>query len=211
MRRLRFALAVVALAAAPLSLLYAQRLTSSGGPADLIVWNGRIYTVDDSHPFVEALAVRDGRVLFVGSRQEALTLRGPATRMLDLGGRTVIPGMVDAHAHIENLGVSLRTVGLSDTHSYDEVVARVVARANDIPAGQWIIGRGWDQNKWGDTRFPTHDALSRAVPNNPVALTRIDGHAILANAAAMRAANVTAATKDPAGGRIERTASGEPT
>src|SRR5205823_310207 len=79
------------------------------------------------------------------------------------------------------------------------------------PAGKWVLGRGWDQNKWGDTRFPTHDALSKVSPNNPVVLTRIDGHAILANAAAMRAAGVTAATKDPAGGRLERTSTGEPT
>src|SRR5215210_3031200 len=79
------------------------------------------------------------------------------------------------------------------------------------PDGAWILGRGWDQNKWGDTRFPTHEALTRATPNNPVVLTRVDGHASLANAAAMKAAGITAATKDPVGGRLERTATGEPT
>jgi predicted amidohydrolase YtcJ len=140
-----------------------------------------------------------------------MALKGASTKVLDLGGRTVIPGMVDAHAHLLGLGQSLQTVNLVGTKSYDEVIARVVARAKDVPAGQWIIGRGWDQNQWGDTRFPTHDALSRALPNNPVYLERIDGHAQLANAAAMKAASVTAATKDPSGGKILRTASGEPT
>jgi hypothetical protein len=119
--------------------------------------------------------------------------------------------MIDAHAHLLNLGQSLRTVSLVGTTSYDEVVQRVAARARTTPPGQWILGRGWDQNKWGDTRFPSHEALSRAVPNNPVVLTRIDGHAILVNAAALRAAGVTAAAKDPSGGRVERAANGEPT
>ena len=178
--------------------------------ADLIVTNANIYTVDDDRPRAEALAVRGGRVEFVGSRREALALRGPATRILDAGGHTIIPGMVDAHGHLLELGLSLRQVDLVGTRSYDEVVARVAARAKGAPAGEWILGRGWDQNHWGDTRFPTHEALSRAVPNNPVVLGRVDGHALLANAAAMRAAGVTAATRDPEGGRIEREPNGEP-
>ena len=178
-------------------------------PADLIVTNARIYTVDDSRPVVAAMAVRDGRIAFTGSAREAMALKGAATRVVDAGGRTVIPGMVDAHAHLLGLGQSLRSVPLYGARSYDEVIARVVARSKGVPAGQWIVGRGWDQNQWGDTRFPTHDALSRALPNHPVYLTRVDGHAGLANAAAMRAANVTAAMKDPSGGRIERTASGD--
>ena len=180
-------------------------------PADLIVTNARIYTVDDSRPVVAAMAVREGRIAFTGSAREAMALKGSATRVVDLGGRTVIPGMVDAHAHLLGLGQSLRTVNLVGTRSYDEVIARVIARAKDTPAGQWILGRGWDQNQWGDTRFPAHDALSRAVPNHPVFLTRVDGHAGLANAAAMRAAGVTVASRDPSGGKIERTASNEPT
>jgi predicted amidohydrolase YtcJ len=195
--------------AAPLLFLS----SSLGGqqPADLIVTHARIYTVDDSHPFVSALAVRGGRVAFVGAEREALVLRGPSTRMIDAGGQTVIPGMIDAHAHLFGLGTFLRDIDLTDTRSYEAIVARVAARVKDAPAGGWIIGRGWDQNKWGDTRFPTHEALSRVTPFSPVALRRIDGHAVLANAAAMKAAGVTAATKDPSGGRIERTASGEPT
>ncbi len=180
-------------------------------PADLIVTNARVYTVDAVHPRAQALGVYGDRIGFVGSNRDALSLRGPSTRVLDVGGRTVVPGIVDAHGHLLELGLSLRQVDLVGTRSYAEVVARTAARAKDTPAGQWILGHGWDQNHWADTRFPTHEELSRAVPNNPVVLRRIDGHALLANAAAMRAAGITAATRDPAGGRIERFANGEPT
>ena len=194
-----------------IALAFPLSLAAQARPADLIVTNARIYTVDDSRPVVAAMAVRDGRIAFTGSAREAMALKGPATRVVDLAGRTVIPGMVDAHAHLLGLGEALRRVNLVGTKSYDDVIARVVARAKEVPAGQWILGRGWDQNDWGDTRFPTHDALSRAVPNHPVYLTRVDGHAGLANAAALRASSVTAAVKDPSGGKIERAASGEPT
>jgi predicted amidohydrolase YtcJ len=180
-------------------------------PADLIVSNARIYTVDDARPMVEALAISDGRVIFAGSALEAAALRDSGTRMLDLGGKVVIPGMVDAHAHLLGLGESLRNVNLVGTTSYDDVIARVVAKAKEVPAGTWILGRGWDQNDWGGTAFPTHEALSRAVPNHPVVLSRVDGHAILANAAALRAAGVTAKSQDPDGGRIVRDARGRPT
>jgi predicted amidohydrolase YtcJ len=198
-----------ALFVAPVVSLSAQRPAPPS--ADLIVTHARIYTVDDSHPFVAAMAVRDGKIQFVGSEREAMLLRGASTRVLDAGGQTVIPGMIDAHAHLFGLGEFLRSIDLTDTRSYEEIVNRVAARLKDVPSGRWVIGRGWDQNKWGDTRFPTHEALSRVSPNNPVVLERIDGHAVLANSAAMRAAGVTAATKDPAGGRIERGANGEPT
>jgi predicted amidohydrolase YtcJ len=180
-------------------------------PADLVVVNARIYTVDQNHPVAAALAVRGDRVVFVGSRREAEALIGPRTERLDLGGKTVIPGMVDAHAHLLSLGQALRTVDLVGTTSYDEVIARVVERAKTARPGEWIRGRGWDQNDWADTRFPTSQALSRAVPDHPVYLTRVDGHAALVNARAMELAGVTAATKDPAGGRLIRNAEGNPT
>ena len=203
--RLPSLLATLALA----TPLIAQRQAPPA--ADLIVTNARIYTVDDSHPFVSALAVRGERVAFVGSVREAMLLRGPSTRMIDAAGRTIIPGMNDAHAHLFGLGEFLRSIDLTDTRSYNEIVNRVATRVNGAAAGKWIVGRGWDQNKWGNTAFPTHEALSRVSPNNPVVLERIDGHALLVNAAAMKLAGVTTATKDPAGGRIERAANGEPT
>ncbi len=194
----------IALCLAPLSLA-GQQL-----PADLIVTSARIYTVDESHPVVEAFAVRGGRVAFVGDARGALTLRGPQTRVLDLGGRTVIPGMTDAHGHVSELGQTLAIVDLTGASSYDEIVARVAAKAKTVAPGVWIEGHGWDQNRWADTHFPSHEKLSAAVPNNPVLLERIDGHANLANKKAMDAAGVTAATKDPAGGRIEHLADGSP-
>ena len=179
--------------------------------ADLVLTNAHIYTSDVNRPVAEALAVRGGRIAFVGSNRGALALAGPRTERLDLSGKTVITGMVDAHAHLLGLGQALRTVDLVGTRSYDEVIARVVERAKTARPGEWIRGRGWDQNDWADTRFPMHAALSRAVPNNPVYLTRVDGHAALVNAKALELAQVTAATPDPTGGRFIRDSANNPT
>jgi predicted amidohydrolase YtcJ len=179
-------------------------------PADLVVTNGRIYTADGARPVVDAFAVRGGRIVFAGDRLGARALTGPNTQVVDLQGRTVIPGMTDAHAHVAGLGASLRNVDLTGTASYDEVIARVVERARTTPRGEWIVGRGWDQNDWGDTRWPTHDALTRAVPDHPVYLERIDGHAGLVNALAFQRANVTRATPSPSGGEIIKDAQGNP-
>ncbi len=200
---------VGALFSAVPSLVLAQRPASA--PADLIITNARVYTADETRPLAEAFAVRDGRVIFVGSRQEADALKGANTRVIDAAGKTVIPGMVDAHAHFGGLAQTLRSVDLVGTRSYDEVIARVIERAKNTPKGSWIQGRGWDQNAWGDTRFPTHEKLSAVVPDHPVVLTRVDGHATLVNAAAMRLAALTAAVKDPTGGKILRDAQGAPT
>jgi predicted amidohydrolase YtcJ len=180
-------------------------------PADLIVTGARIHTVDPARPLAQAFAVRGGRFVFVGSASEAAMLRGPTTRVIDLGGRAVVPGFVDAHAHLTSLGSSLRSVDLTGTHSVEEIIARVTARAREVRPGEWIRGRGWNQNEWADTRFPTHDALSRAVPDNPVVLGRVDGHAVFANAKAIELAGVTAQTPDPDGGRIIRNPDGSPT
>ncbi|MDQ3696869.1 MAG: amidohydrolase [Gemmatimonadota bacterium] len=208
MRNLTSSIAALVLAAAALSQPDAAR--GQRRPADLIVTNARIYTAEDTRPIAEAMAITDGRVVFVGSARGAMVFAGTSTQMLDLEGNTVIPGIVDAHAHLASLGASLRNVDLVDTKSYDEVIERVVARAKETPKGTWILGRGWDQNDWPVTRFPTHDALSRAVPDHPVWLTRIDGHAALGNAAAMQAARVDRASRDPDGGRIERSPDGAP-
>ena len=180
-------------------------------PADLIVTGGRIYTVDETRPIAEAFTVKGDKFVFVGSLRDAMLYKGPQTRVLDLHGAAAYPGFIDAHAHLLGLGQALQSVDLGGSPSYEEVVSRVVARAKTTPAGQWISGDGWDQNRWPVKEFPTHDALTRAVPNNPVLLNRVDGHAVLANAAAMRAAGITAKTADPAGGRIIRDAKGNPT
>jgi predicted amidohydrolase YtcJ len=180
-------------------------------PADLVVVNARVYTADDARPLADAFAVRGGRVAFVGSTREARALSGPSTRVVDLGGKTVIPGMVDAHAHYSGLAETLSTVDLMGVPSYDELIARVKARAATLPKGSWVQGRGWDQNQWADGEFPTHERLTAAVPDHPVYLTRVDGHAALVNRAAMQAASLTRATRDPSGGRILKAANGEPT
>jgi predicted amidohydrolase YtcJ len=180
-------------------------------PADLIVTNARVYTVDEARPLVEAFAVRGGKIVFTGSNREAAVFKGPASSVLDAGGKTIIPGMVDGHAHFAGLAQTLRAVDLTGTKSLDEVVSRVAAKAKTLPKGTWITGRGWDQNAWGDTRFPTHEPLSAAVPDHPVVLTRVDGHASYVNAAAMQLAGVTKATANPSGGKVERNAQGLPT
>jgi hypothetical protein len=201
MKHLSTYLAVLALAPA---VLAAQ------SSADLVLTNGHIYTVDNARPVVTALAVRAGRVVFVGSDAEARALATPSTTVIDLHGATVVPGLTDAHAHLLGLGTTLQRVNLAGSTSYDEVIARVRAWAKNVQPGQWILGRGWDQNRWPTKEFPTHDALSRAFPNNPVVLTRIDGHALLANARAIVLARVSPSTPDPAGGRIIRTSAGVP-
>jgi len=188
----------------------APAMLAAQSTADLVLVNGKIYTVDNARPFTSALAARGGRVIFVGSDMEARTLANGATNVIDLHGATVVPGFVDAHAHLLGLGTSLGRVDLAGSASYDEVIARVKTWAKDVKPGEWIQGRGWDQTRWPSKEFPTHEALSRAFPNNPVALTRIDGHAVLANAKAMELARVSASTPDPAGGRIIRLPSGAP-
>lgn len=157
-----------------------------------------------------AIYVEDGIIREVGP---ASTLRSSyaGVRVLDASGSTILPGLTDAHGHLYGLGLSLDVVRLVDTQSFDEVVARVKERASRANAGEWIIGRGWDQNDWPVKEFPTHAALDAAVSDHPVFLRRVDGHAAIANALAMRMAGVTAATKDPDGGRILRDVAGNPT
>lgn len=193
------------------TLLAAGAAPAAVPTAELIVTGARIHTVDANRPLAEAMAIADGRVLFVGSERGARAHAGAGTRVVDLGGRAVIPGIIDSHGHLLGLGQSLRTVDLVGTRSYDDVVARVVERAGETPAGGWIQGRGWDQNEWPARQFPHHRALSEAVPDHPVLLRRVDGHALLASARAMELAGVTRETASPAEGRIERDADGEPT
>jgi hypothetical protein len=185
--------------------------TQSEAPADLILHNARIYTVDASNPAAEAIAVRGERIAQVGSTAAVLRLGGPNTRVMDLRQATVVPGLHDAHGHVTNLGTSLLTLELRGTRSYEQVVEMVRVRAASAPPGEWIIGRGWDQNDWPGQQWPTHQMLSAAVPDHPVFLTRIDGHAALANQRALDIGAITRATRDPNGGRLLRDATGAPT
>ncbi len=179
-------------------------------PADLIIHNAVIHTVNDKQPTAEAVAVRDSRLVVVGSNAEALALKGPGTRVVDAQGRTVLPGLQDAHGHFTNLGESLQMLKLRGTSSFDQIVEMVRARAATVRPGEWILGRSWDQNDWPDKAWPTHDMLTAAAPNNPVYLTRVDGHAALVNKAAMDAAGLSRETRDPDGGRLIRDARGTP-
>jgi predicted amidohydrolase YtcJ len=190
--------------------MLAPMLLGAQGSADLVLTNGHIYTVDNARPVVTALAIRGGRILFAGSDAEARVLASRSTRLVDLHGATVLPGIIDAHAHLLGLGYMLQSANVAGAASYQEVVDRVKARAKDARPGVWILGRGWDQTRWASKEFPTHELLSRAFPNNPVVLERIDGHAVLANAKAMELAHITAATAEPSGGRILKLASGLP-
>ena len=179
-------------------------------PADLVVVNARVYTVDDSRPDAQAVAIRGDRLVVVGTDAEALALRGPATQVVDAGGRAVIPGLHDAHGHVLGLGQGLQEVELRGTESAAAAVAAVRTRAQQVPRGQWVRGRGWDQNDWADSAWPTAALLDAAVPDHPVYLSRVDGHAAWVNTAALRAANVALTVADPDGGRVIRSSDGSP-
>ena len=177
-------------------------------PAELILRNGRLYSV--AAPGASgSLAVRGGRIVAIGPDAEVAAFKGPKTRVIELGGRAVTPGWIDAHSHLAGLGQDLQAVDLRGASSYDEIVRRVGAASRELPEGTWIFGRGWDQNLWSEKEFPSHVPLSHATPRNPVWLTRIDGHAVLMNALAMSRLEVASATPDPSGGRFLRSADGQ--
>ncbi len=178
---------------------------------DLIVTNAKVHTVDEKTPTAEAFAVAKGRITFVGTSAAALKLKGAATKVVDAKGQAIIPGIIDAHAHLSSLASALKVVDLTGATSLDEVLQRVAARAKATPGTGWLQGHGWDQNTWPEKKFPNKAALDAVVGDRPVVLGRVDGHALLANSKALAAAGITAATKDIAGGRIERDAKGEPT
>ncbi len=175
-----------------------------------LIHAGTLITGDGEKLPDRGIVVGEGKIASIAS-WEAARAANPTLPVLDASRGTVMPGLVDAHAHVEGLGIALETVTLRDTTSYEEVIERIAARAATAAPGEWIIGRGWDQNDWPDKNFPTATALDLRVPDNPVWVGRIDGHAGLANSAAMRAAGVSAATRDPEGGRILRDEAGNPT
>ena len=185
-------------------------------PADMILVNGHIYTMDESNPQVEAVVIKADTFLYVGSREIAESFHGKETKTIDLEGKTMVPGLVEGHAHIMGIGYNLLNVDLRGATSYQEVVDMVAERAANTPEGSWITGRGWHQDKWTEkpemtNGFPSHDLLSEAVPNHPVYLKHASGHAALANAKAMEVADVTRNTPQPDGGEIFKSITGEPT
>ncbi len=191
--------------------MIAARPSYAEDGADLILRHGVFYPVQPPGRIEGSLAVRGGRIVYLGSDTGADRLRGPRTRVIELAGRAVTPGLIDAHSHLGGLGEALQEVDLGGAATYEEVVRRVREAAGGLPAGSWVRGRGWDQNRWPEKRFPTHQALSAAVPDHPVWLERVDGHAALVNAAALRILGLDAATRDPSGGRFLRDEAGRPT
>lgn len=186
-------------------------------PATLVLRGGTIITVDDAKPEAQALAVRGDRIVAVGSAEDIAAYVGPATKVIDLAGATAIPGLIESHGHFTGLGQSKMTLDLMDDTSWEAIVAKVRDAARAARPGDWILGRGWHQEKWSTPPspavegFPVHDALSAAAPDNPVLLTHASGHAAFVNARAMALAGITARTPNPQGGEILKDAKGQPT
>lgn len=190
----------------------AQNLGHDAAPADLVIVGARVVTLAD--PGLEAkplsIAVRGGRIVALGTAAEVKPLVGAHTRRLDLNGRLVLPGLTDAHVHVEGLGTALESLDLVGAASLQEALQRVAARARTLAPGEWLLGRGWDQNDWPGQAFPTAADLDPVSGDHPVVLVRVDGHASWVNTRALQAAELTAATPDPSGGRILRDSAGAP-
>ena len=176
---------------------------------DLLLTNGKIHTFDSARPRAYAIAFAAGRV--VAFDDEAIAARTARTETIDLRGRSVIPGIVDHHIHFTAYAMSRARVQLDGARSLEEAVARVAARVATARPGEWIFGHGWNHLDWTIPEFPTKAPLDAIAPNNPVVLDRKDGHSTWLNSAALRAIHLTRDTPDPAGGKIERDANGEPT
>lgn len=180
-------------------------------PADLVLVNGRIHTLDAARPTASALAVRAGRILYVGDDAGAAAYRAEARRVIDLAGAAVVPGLNDAHLHLEGIGMRELSFDLEGTAGIADLQARLAARVAAAAPKSWIVGRGWIETHWPEKRFPTRQDLDAVAPDHPVTLTRADGHALIANSLALRLAGVTADTPSPSGGEILKDAAGEPT
>lgn len=185
-------------------------------PADMVLRNGTIVTVDESMPEAEALAVRGDAIVAVGSHDEIDSYIGDQTEVIDLGGQTAIPGFIEGHGHFLGVGDAKMQLNLMDVKNWDEIVAMVAAAVEQTQPGELIRGRGWHQEKWDPLPepnvegFPLHDALSEVSADNPVILRHASGHATFANAKAMEMSGVSRSTTDPPGGEIIRDASGNP-
>jgi predicted amidohydrolase YtcJ len=195
---------------------------STQEPADLIITGGKIYTMDDVQPNVEAVAVKNDQIIYAGTSEGVEKFKGDQTRIVDLKGQVMTPGFIEGHGHIMSIGYNEMELDLMETKSYDELVDRVREAVAKAQPGQWIVGRGWHQDKW-DVKpekmikgFPLHQQLSEVSPDNPVFLSHASGHAGFANAKAMTIAGVNVLSKEslvklPAGGEIIRDEAGNPT
>jgi predicted amidohydrolase YtcJ len=168
--------------------------------ADLLLTNGNVYTVTEKQPKAEAVAIKANRIVFVGSNEDAKKFH--AAKIVDLHGRTVVPGFTDSHCHIFGIGEREMRLNLEGTNSLDDFLARVKERVDKTGAGKWITGRGWIETFWKPSQFPTRQDLDKIAPNNPVFLTRADGHASIANSSALKIARIDKNTPDPFGGQI---------
>ncbi len=182
---------------------------------DRILVNGAMHTVDDGNPTATAVAIRDGRFVAVGNDDEIRALAGSATRVEDLGGAAVVPGLIDAHNHLAATGRMLREIQLYDTRALPEIVERVAARVRETPPGQWVVGRGWDESLLVEGRHPTRHDLDIVSPDHPVVIHRV-WNKLVGNSAALRAAGIDRETPDPPAdvlysGSFERDEGGEPT
>jgi predicted amidohydrolase YtcJ len=185
---------------------------SAAEDVDLIFVNGNVYTVNERQPHAEAIAVKKDRIAFVGSIEDAKKLASDKTRIVDLRGRIVVPGMTDSHCHIFGIGEREMNLNLEGTNSREDFLAKVKGRVAQTERGKWIIGRGWIETFWKPPQFPSHTDLDKIAPDNPVFLTRADGHAAIANSAALKIAKIDKNAANPFGGEIlkdKRT--GEPT
>ena len=183
---------------------------TSGNSADLVFYNGLIYTLTEGDSTVEAVAVKDGRIVYAGAYAGTKELTGENTRVVDLAGNTMIHGLVDAHAHLRGLGKYIAQIKLETASSPEEVRQVVLSAKKNTPPGRWIQGRGWDQNDWPVKEFPTYRDL-QGTETHPVYLRRVDGHATWVNGKALELCGITRDTPDPEGGLIVRDENGEPT
>jgi len=179
--------------------------------ADLIITNANVWTGDEAHPTAQAVAVLGDRIVAVGSNAEILLWRGTETKKIDAGGKLLLPGFNDAHVHFIDGGRQLDSVQLNDATSTDQFVRRIAEQVKKTPKGEWILGGDWDETKWNPPDLPTREMIDPLTPDNPVLLSRYDGHSALANSLALRLAGITAQTPDPPGGSIVRDAQGNPT
>jgi predicted amidohydrolase YtcJ len=184
----------------------------SDAPPDLALINGRVWTGNKRAPWAEAVASRGERIVAVGSSDEIKKLVAPTTRAIDLGGRLALPGFIDDHTHFITGGFHLLSVALRDAATPEEFARRIKEHAARLPQGRWITGGDWDHELWPGAPLPAKELIDAHTPNNPVFVSRLDGHMALANSLALRMAKITKETKDPPGGTIVRDQkTGEPT